>query len=215
MGNKKEMKRRRKSGPLKLYKIRQTVANNDVCWTQQVTVHEEEEILDVVLEENRDVPETLSASSRKIDMESDVDVNNVDIADEDNEVQHSHYIFMDSSILEMLISVIGICPDCQSKELKSYNDVSKKRGLSNCIVITCSECNFSYSTYSSKNVNKPNTPGKEPFDVNARCIIAFREIGKGFNAIEFFFGLMNCVPPMNEYFRLVLYHCKGEHAKCC
>ena len=174
MGNKKEMKRRRKSGPLKLCKRRQTVANNDVCWTQQVTVHEEEEILDVVLEENRDVvPETLSASSRKIDMEPDVDVNNVDVADEGNEVQYSCYIFMDSSILEMLISVIGICPDCQSKELKIYNDVPKKKGLSNCIVITCSECNFSYSTYSSQNINKPNKPGKQSFDVNARCIIAF------------------------------------------
>ena len=75
---------------------------------------------------------------------------NVDNEDEDNETQQSHYIIIDSSILELLISVIGVCPNCQSKEIKMYNDVSKKKGLSNCIAITCSECNFSYSTYSRK-----------------------------------------------------------------
>ena len=120
---------------------------------------------------------------------------NADNEYEENEIQQSHYIIIDSSILELFSSVIGVY---QNKEIKMYNDVSKKKGLPTCIAITCSECNFSYSTYSSKKVNKPNTPGKKPFDVNARCIIAFREIGKGFNAIENNFGLMNCVPPMNS-----------------
>ena len=132
--------------------------NHDVLREQQVSVREE----DVVPEENGDVvPETFSAASRKLDMEP-----YADNEDEENEIHQSHYIIIDSSILELLISVIGVCPDCQSTEIKMYN-VSNKKGLPNCIAITCSECNFSYSTYSSKEVNKPNTPGKKPFDVNA------------------------------------------------
>ena len=70
---------------------------------------------------------------------------NADNEDEDNEIQQSQYIIIDNSILELLISVIGVCPDCQSKEIKMYN-VSKKNRRSNCIAITCSECKFSYST---------------------------------------------------------------------
>ena len=78
MGNKKKMKRRRKNGPLKPFKRRQTINNYDVLREQQVTVREEGE--DVVTEENGDVvPETLSASSRKLDMEP-----NADNEDEDN-----------------------------------------------------------------------------------------------------------------------------------
>ena len=75
----------------------------------------------------------------------------------------------------------------------------KKKGLANYLSITCSSssCDFSFTTYSSHHVNKPNTPGIKPFDVNARCIVAFREIGKGYNAIEKCFGLMNCLPSMD------------------
>ena len=43
MGNKKEMKRRRKSGPLKPFKRRQTINNYDVLREQQATVREEGE----------------------------------------------------------------------------------------------------------------------------------------------------------------------------
>ena len=45
-----------------------------------------------------------------------------------------------------------------------------------------SDCNFVYTTYSSKHVNRESTPGQNPFDINARAIIGFREIGKGHSA---------------------------------
>ena len=38
--------------------------------------------------------------------------------------------------------------------------------------------------------------GLKSFDINARSIIAFREIGKGHTAMETLFGYLNCVPPM-------------------
>ena len=59
--------------------------------------------------------------------------------------------------------------------------VSQKKGLANLLQIGCStsDCDFVYSTYNSKTINHQSTPGQNPFDVNSRAFIDFREIGKG------------------------------------
>ena len=40
--------------------------------------------------------------------------------------------------------------------------------------------------------------GNNPFDINLRTIIAFREIGKGYAGLKSFRGFMNMLPPMTE-----------------
>ena len=107
-------------------------------------------------------------------------------------------MFIDTTVLQTIISVVGVCPDCDSKELKLCNDLSKKKGLANHIEIRCGSCGYWYRIYTSKEVHHPNTPGQKPFDVNARRIIAFRESGRGHSAIETFCGVMNCAPPMTD-----------------
>ena len=107
-------------------------------------------------------------------------------------------MFIDSTVLQTIISVVGVCPDCDSRELKLCNDLSKKKGLANHIEIRCGSCGYCYSIYTSKEVHHPNTPGQKPFDVNARCIIAFRGSGRGHSAIGTFCGVMNCAPPMTD-----------------
>ena len=101
-------------------------------------------------------------------------------------------------ILETILSVVGCCPLCNLRELQFTNNILKKKGLANCLEIKClsPSCNFFYTTYTSNRVSKNNKSGPDPFDVNARSVIAFREIGKGHTAMETFFGYMNCVPPM-------------------
>ena len=161
MGNKKEAKRRRNKA--NLFKRRTDIGKNN---NESACIGEE------VLEE-------INEPSRKLD---GISLLEGDEGTSDN----PHYIIMDSGIIEILISAIGVCPLCQNKYLKFYIDQSKKKGLANYLSITCSSssCDFSFTTYSSHHVNKPNTPGTKPFDVNARCIVAFREIGKGYNGIE-------------------------------
>ena len=89
---------------------------------------------------------------------------------------------------------------CQKNDLLFSNKVSQKKGLANFLQIDCSDsdCNFVYTTYSSKHVNRESTPGRNPFDINARAIIGFREIGKGHSAMERLFSLMNFLPVMGK-----------------
>ena len=59
-------------------------------------------------------------------------------------------------------------------------------------------CLCLYNLYSSKQVVREGLPGKFPFDINARAIVAFREIGKGHSTMENLFGFMNFLPVMGK-----------------
>ena len=72
-----------------------------------------------------------------------------------------------------------------------------KKGLANLLEISCKNCNFFYTAYTSKQVTHEGVRGQMPFDINVRSMISFREIGKGHSAMERVFGLMNFVPIMN------------------
>ena len=97
-----------------------------------------------------------------------------------------HYIIIYSEILQTILNVVGKCPKCQKNDLVFSNKVSQKKGLANFLQIDCSDsdCHFVYTIYSSKHVNRESTPGQNPFDINARAIIGYREIGKGHSAIQ-------------------------------
>ena len=88
----------------------------------------------------------------------------------------------------------------KKKDLVFSNKVSQKIGLANFLQIDCSDsdCNFFYTTYSSKHVSRESTPGQNPFDINTRAIISFREIGKGHSAMDKLFCLMNFLPVMGK-----------------
>ena len=46
------------------------------------------------------------------------------------------------------------------------------------------------------NLKKRRKVGQAGFDINKRIILSFREIGKGYSALEDFCGVMNMTPPM-------------------
>ena len=47
-------------------------------------------------------------------------------------------------------------------------------------------------------VRLEDEPAADPFDIDLRAIMAFREIGKGHSGLETFCGYMNMPPPMAE-----------------
>ena len=118
---------------------------------------------------------------------------------EEHKTGSCHYLLLDSNILENILSIVGVCPTCNSKELKLCNNISRKKGLANCLEIKCtaSDCDYFFSKYTSKRVRQDRVVhGQSPFDINARAVIAFREIENGHRAMKTLFGYMNCVPPM-------------------
>ena len=76
------------------------------------------------------------------------------------------------------------------------NEFKKKKGLANCMTLSCSNCEWTYSTYTSRSIEKPPVPGINAFDINVRSVITFREIGKGITAMQALCGYTNLVPPM-------------------
>ena len=78
------------------------------------------------------------------------------------------------------------------------NNLEKQLGLACNLVMSCNRCIWSSELYSSREIEQNNTPGRNPFDINVRTIMVFREIGKGYSALETFCGITNMpAPPMN------------------
>ena len=71
-------------------------------------------------------------------------------------------------------------------------DFSSKKGLAQKLIVSCEDCNWSYSTYLSTSIK---TEQSSRYDVNVRSIIAFREIGRGLSHIETSNQIMNMPPP--------------------
>ena len=96
---------------------------------------------------------------------------------DDNELPF-HHLFLDSSILKIFCQLLVHAQYVCSKELELCNNISKMKGLAKCLEIKCitTGCNFIYSTYTSTRVSKTNQAGQNPFDINARSIIACCEI---------------------------------------
>lgn len=107
------------------------------------------------------------------------------------------YIFMDVSILISMFAVCSNCPECSST-LSIVNDLSKRKGLACCVYIHCEGCGWYQKFYSSHQFDRPNKNGPKPYDINVRSVVAFREIGKGYESIKKFCGLMNTPPPMSK-----------------
>ena len=70
-------------------------------------------------------------------------------------------------------------------------------GLACNLVMSCNLCNWLSELYSSREIEQNSLPGHNPFDINIKIIMAFREIEKGYSALEIFCGIMNMPAPMN------------------
>ena len=89
-----------------------------------------------------------------------------------------------------MIYLIGVCPLCSSKVEVEINHASKK-GFAQLLMLKCVVCPWETSFYSSNKIMRTDKMGPKNFEVNTRIILAFREIGKGLNAMETFAMCMN------------------------
>ena len=98
-------------------------------------------------------------------------------------------LFMDMSVLFGVFDQVLKCPECGHK-MTSHIDMKKKHGFSHYIVLECehTECDWKYCFHTSKKQGPS-------FEVNVRAVLAFREIGRGHNAMVTFTKLMNMPSP--------------------
>ena len=108
------------------------------------------------------------------------------------------YLLINSTILEQVFHTIARCPKCCSR-VKFSHLLKNKKGFCYTLEFDCSSCDWKEEFFSSPLSEKVNgSPGKQPFDVNLRMALAFREIGKGHKALSTFSTFMNMPPPMTK-----------------
>ena len=100
-------------------------------------------------------------------------------------------------MIQYLITSLA-CPEYHEKTLVVDEDKFKKKGLASFIIVSCSNCFYEPSSFTSKGVQlvDEETKGMKPFEVNIRSVYAFRSCGVGHIGIEKFCGMMNMPSPM-------------------
>lgn len=135
----------------------------------------------------------ISASSSKINL-----------MEEEFEYDNNNFFFlMNFGILQDLLETFP-CPDCKQSQLKLCHVPDSRQGFAISMKFSCSnqDCSFIQELNSSPKFEYPQVDyskgGKKPFEVNARAVIAFREIGQGQLSMMRFNALMN-MPPQLSY----------------
>jgi len=102
-------------------------------------------------------------------------------------------------MLKDLISYIGSCVDCKSKDITLEFVDSNVKGYAAKFSVKCIACDWEYSFSSSPEFMLPGRDprGAKSQEVNIRTVMAFREIGKGHEGMKIFSTIMNMPPPMS------------------
>ena len=85
-----------------------------------------------------------------------------------------------------------VCPEYGHKKITLSDNRKKRKGFAHNLELLCESCEWYKSVYTSKECIKQNHgQGPKICEANARVVIGFREIGKGFTAMETFYQWMN------------------------
>ena len=95
------------------------------------------------------------------------------------------FILFDLTVLFSLIELVGKCPHCTSKAKLSCKADSRK-GFSLLLEFECFMCPWEYQIYTSKKIMKYDRQGPKSFEVNARTLVAFREMEKALPVLTLF-----------------------------
>ena len=112
------------------------------------------------------------------------------------------YFFMHFKQMKTCFEKYATCKICGTK-LSMYHDHLRRLGFSLFFHISWSGCAFKDQFFSSPGI-KQNIPGINTREINVRSVMAFREIGRGRDAMLIFTSIMNMPPPLSKCIFTVL-----------
>ena len=101
---------------------------------------------------------------------------------------------IDISIIQDILGAV-LCPEYTKKELYIVEDETKRKGLSNLLVVKCRYYSFCHENYTTKTLTNSDK-GMQPFGINMRCVYTMARCGVGHTGLEKLCGFMNMPPPM-------------------
>ena len=113
--------------------------------------------------------------------------------------EHTDFFFFTQySCFKELVSFVR-CPNAQCLgDIEVAIDIKKKKGLSQFVSLNCKLCHFTSSSFASKRSTKESAGCPKFLEVNIRAGVAFKEMGKGYEALSSFCTLMNMPSPMSR-----------------
>ena len=140
----------------------------------------------------------VSSSSKKLNAKQTLLIpSNSNEVSHHNETAHERlpecFMLIDTRILKDVVSNTGTCPICSNK-INLSSDLAKKQGLAFLLEFRCERCHWNQKYYTSKQTEISKY--KTPFEINARAMVAVREIGKGLTSLKMLCGYLNMPPPM-------------------
>ena len=127
--------------------------------------------------------------------------------------QGSGFVLFDYSVLAEVFACV-CCPCCKTDKLTLKRCTEKRRGFCVTFKLVCELCAWENEFSSSKKVNDKT---KRSSEVNVRMVLAFRNIGCGYESINNFALAMNMESPMTRknYSKLIanLHEAYCEEAK--
>ena len=158
----------------------------------------------------------ISASAKKISANCHRNVSKND----------DYNIIINLGKLKSILTNVLRCPNCERHGgINLSNDLAKRMGFCYHFVLTCRYCKYKHSDYSSDPISYRRkqkqkellVPGPLPFKINIQTVLAFREIGKGYQAMRDFSSYMNFPPPLSKFCynqtNSLLYDCYKEVAE--
>ena len=94
---------------------------------------------------------------------------------------------MELGILKSMVERGDTCPECSSR-LRIKLLPEEHQGFANKVNILCEQCIWTDEFYSSKAID---LRCKRPFSITTKTVVAFREIGQGYEGLQKFGTLMN------------------------
>ena len=114
-----------------------------------------------------------------------------------NNDHDDYFVLLNFSILRTVTKLLS-CPDCHTDGLCITDNLHKRMRFSHILELSCSSCDWHYPFSTSKElVNVAGSAateeknGRHKYEANVRAVIAFREIGRGFQSIQTFSQCMN------------------------
>ena len=97
-----------------------------------------------------------------------------------------------------ILFIVYIEPYSRDRELRLIHETEERKGFALKFCLKCRACVWFKPFYSSPEFkyDQEETRGKKPLEVNVRSLVAFREIGRGYEAMNTFTTLLNMPQPM-------------------
>ena len=116
----------------------------------------------------------------------------MEILNEDNPIEDNNFFrFINFSVLTEIVDLIGKCPACKDNHIAVISVAKERMGFATKLKLFCTSCFWEKFFFTSEECFYEKKRGRNYYEVNVRAVTAFREIGRGHQAILNFSRCMN------------------------